>query len=70
MIDTELPDPAAQQAAPAQASPIALLLGLLVTLGLARAAARAVGLLVLAGIVLSTVVVLAVGILVLRLSLG
>jgi hypothetical protein len=65
MTDTEV-----QPAPLASASPITVLLGVLVTLGLARVAARALGLLVLAGIVLTTVVVLAVGILVLRISLG
>jgi hypothetical protein len=50
-------------------TPLTLLLGSLVALGLGRAAVRVVGLLALLGVVLGCVAAFAVGILVLRIAL-
>jgi hypothetical protein len=50
-------------------SPLTVLVGVLVALGLTRAAGRLLGLLALLGVVLSCVAAFAIGILVLRLVL-
>jgi hypothetical protein len=52
----------------AERSPLALLAGVLVTLGLVRVAARLYGLLALLGIVIGCVLALTVGILILRIA--
>ena len=53
----------------AERSPLALLVGALLALGLVRAAARLSGLLALLGVVIGCVAALTVGILILRLAL-
>jgi hypothetical protein len=50
-------------------SPLTVLVGVLVALGLARAAGRLVGLFALLGVVLACVAAFAIGILILRIAL-